>query len=59
MEKTCISVLEMGRRLNIARTAAYALVKQPGFYPAFRIGRRVVVSVDALERWIDEQIAVS
>ena len=33
MEKTCISVLEMGRRLNIARTAAYALVKQPGFYP--------------------------
>ena len=59
MEKTCLSVLEMGKYLGISRTAAYVLASQPSFYPAFRIGRRVVVSVDALERWIDEQVAAS
>lgn len=57
MEKTCLSVSEMGSYLGISRTAAYALANHPGFYPAFRIGRRVVVNVAALEKWIAEQTA--
>lgn len=55
MNELCISVPEMGKRLNISRAAAYALVHAEGFYPAIRFGSRVLVRVASLERWLAEQ----
>lgn len=48
----CISIEEMGHRLGISRTLAYQMARSEGF-PAVRLGRRLVVPVAALERWLD------
>lgn len=48
----------MGKRLGVSRAMAYDLINTQGFYPAFRIGKRVLVRVDALEKWLDEQTVV-
>ncbi len=53
----CISVPEMGKRLHISRAKAYDLANQESFYPAFRVGTRRVVSLEALHRWLAEQTA--
>lgn len=50
-----ISVTELAQRLNISKSSANKLTHSSGFYPAFKIGKRIVISVSALERWIDEQ----
>lgn len=55
MNEICITIPEMGKRLHISRSAAYNLANATDFYPAFRIGKRVLVRVDALEKWLDEQ----
>lgn len=52
--KLTYSVKEMAQVLGIGIAAAYALVKKPGF-PAVHVGKRVVVPVDGLRRWLDEQ----
>lgn len=50
-----LTVPQMADQLNISRATAYALVKDPGFYPAFRIGNRVLISTKALESWVIER----
>lgn len=57
MENICITVPELGKRLGVSRAMAYNLVNAQGFYPAFRIGKRVLVRLDSLEKWLDEQTA--
>ena len=59
MEKNCITVTEMGERMGISRSMAYTLANSQGFYPAFRLGKRVLVSITALEKWLDEQTKLS
>jgi len=54
MEKLCISVSEMGEALGISRVRAYQLVKTTGF-PALVFGRRIMIPVDGLRRWIELQ----
>ena len=54
MEKVCISVPEMAQRLGICRMKAYELVKCSGF-PVITIGRRVLVPVAGLEKWLEAQ----
>ena len=49
-----MSVEEMADELAIGRNVAYQLVQQPGF-PAFTIGRRVLVNRKGLQEWIDAQ----
>lgn len=49
-----MSVEAMADELAIGRNIAYQLVQQPGF-PAFTIGRRVLVSRKGLQDWIDSQ----
>lgn len=49
-----MSVEVMADELDIGRNVAYQLVQQPGF-PAFTIGRRVLVSRKGLQEWIDSQ----
>ena len=58
MENYCITVPEMSKRLGVSRAMAYNLINSKNFYPAFRIGKRVLVRVDALEKWLDEQTTV-
>lgn len=55
MNDICISIPELGRRLHISRASAYNLAHAADFYPAFRIGKRVLVRVDALDKWLDEK----
>ena len=43
---------------GISRSTAYRLCQQPGF-PAFRIGKRVVIDPDDLEKWKKEWVKVS
>ena len=50
MEKY-ISVSEMMELLGISRSAAYNLIKIPGF-PVSRIGARVIIRESALHEWL-------
>ena len=57
MSQYCISVVEMGKRLGVSRGYAYELASRKDFYPAFRLGQRILIRVDALEKWLAEQTA--
>lgn len=46
---------EFAEVFGIGLSGAYKLVNSKGFYPAFRIGKRILISADALERWVSEQ----
>lgn len=52
---SCISVSELGKRLGISRAMAYNLVNSADFYPAFRIGNRILVRVEAFNKWLEDQ----
>lgn len=53
-DKLCISVDEMAMRLGISRAGAFALVHSNGF-PSIRVGRRLLVPLVGLERWLEQQ----
>lgn len=54
-EKLTVSVDEMASMLGISRPVAYELTKREGF-PAVRVSeRRIIVPVEALKRWLNEQ----
>ena len=57
--KLTLTVKEMANQLNISKVTAYNLAKQKDFFPAFRIGNRVLVSASALSLWVDKQTEVS
>ena len=54
IEKKTYSVEEAAQVVGISARYMYDLVRTAGF-PAFRIGRRWLVSVKGLERWIEKQ----
>ena len=56
--KLTITVEELAQELNVSRTTAYNLARSKDFYPAIRIGQRIVVSVQALIRWLEEQTRI-
>jgi excisionase family DNA binding protein len=41
--------------LNISKTKYYELVHDPTFYPAFRIGRKILVNREQLCKWLESQ----
>ena len=54
-EKMTVSVEEMAALIGVSRSVAYQLVKEPGF-PSIRVGgRRLIIPVKSLERWLDER----
>ena len=54
-DKLTVSVDEMAAMLGISRPVAYELAKREGF-PAVRVSeRRIIVPVEALKRWLNEQ----
>lgn len=56
-DKLTVSVDEMAAMLGISRPVAYELAKREGF-PAVRVSeRRIIVPVEALKRWLNEQAA--
>lgn len=56
-DKLTVSVDEMAALLGISRPVAYELAKREGF-PAIRVsGRRIVIPVEALKRWLNEEAA--
>ena len=53
--KLTLTVEEMAQQLNVSRATAYNLARRKDFYPALRIGARLIISTQALVRWLDEQ----
>lgn len=54
MEKLAISIPEAAKVLGVSRTRMYQLAKSTGF-PTVNVGKRILISVKGLERWVDEQ----
>jgi|LSQX01.1.fsa_nt_gb excisionase family DNA binding protein len=55
MEKLAISIEEFAKSTGIGRSKAFELSKQPGF-PIVRLGRRIIIPVDALKAWLENQV---
>lgn len=49
-----MSVKQMAKALGISRNQAYELKDTPGF-PAFRIGKRVLINREMLQDWLNRQ----
>ena len=54
-QKLTLTINELAYHLNVSRATAYALARRKDFYPMFHIGHRMVISLDALKRWLAEQ----
>lgn len=52
VERKTYTVRETAKILGINVTAAYDLARQKGF-PAFFVGRRIIISCSGLERWLE------
>ncbi len=52
-EPLVISVAEAAERVGVSDWLIYRLI-QEGNFPHRRLGRRIVIPVRALERWIDQ-----
>ncbi len=50
-DKLTLNVSELAVKLGISRPKAYELARRDDF-PSIRVGRRIVVTVAALERWL-------
>lgn len=53
MEKLTVTVPEMAEMLNICLPKAYQLTRIEGF-PVLRIGRKVVIPLEALKEWVNK-----
>ncbi len=53
-KKKTLSAPELAECLGISRAGAYNLMQAQDF-PSFRIGKRVLVTNAALEKWLEEQ----
>lgn len=49
---------ELAEVLGIGRNAAYALCNRADF-PTIHVGRKLVIPVDGLRRWLDQQTEVA
>lgn len=58
-EKIVVSVSELASMLQISKPTAYQLLNREGF-PSVRISpRRIVIPVDALMTWLNENAVVT
>jgi len=48
------TVKQLAERLQVSMPTAYAMTKQKGF-PVFRVGKKKLIPLTALERWLEEQ----
>ena len=54
-EKKVLSRKELAGYLGVGQNKAHQLVSDKSFYPAFRLGGRVLVNKDMLDKWLNEQ----
>ncbi len=54
VEKLTVTVPEMAKMVGVSTCTAYNLIHRADF-PVIRVGRRAVIPVDALKRWIEAQ----
>ena len=53
-EKLTLSVEELAKELGISKPIAYELTKRDGF-PSIRVSeRRIIIPVEPLRRWLEE-----
>ncbi len=55
MNAKTITPEELMEILKIGRNSAYELVHSESFFPAFRIGRKILINVDKLDDWLEQQ----
>ena len=55
MEKLTMNISEAAQILGISRPTMYRLIAR-GDFPVLRIGRRTLIPIAPLERWIEKQI---
>ena len=54
-EKLAISVEELAKTLGISKPVAYELIKRADF-PSVRLSeRRIIIPVEPLKRWLEQQ----
>lgn len=56
-KKLCITVDEMSERLGVGRSMAYQLARRDDF-PTIRLGRKMLISTQGLEAWVEKQAGV-
>lgn len=54
--KKALSVAEAAEALGITRQCLYSNLLHRKDFPSFKVGRRTLVSAEALDRWIAEQV---
>lgn len=54
MPKLVYSIREAAQVLGISTSKMYQLARCKGF-PSIRVGKRTLVSINGLERWVEEQ----
>ena len=53
-ERLTLSVEELAKELGISKPIAYELIKREGF-PSIRVSeRRIIIPVEPLRRWLEE-----
>ena len=52
-----LTVEELASALQISRHSAYMLTSDLSFFPCFKEGRKLLISYDSLQRWIDQRCA--
>ena len=55
-QKLTYTAKEAAQAANVSMPTIYAWTKITGF-PVVRVGRKVVVPIDAFKRWLEEQAA--
>ncbi|MCL2810618.1 MAG: helix-turn-helix domain-containing protein [Clostridia bacterium] len=56
IDRKAINATELARYLGVGRNRAYQLIHMEGF-PAVKISpRRIVIPLEALERWLEERV---
>ena len=46
---------DMAETLSVSRAKAYELATRPDFFPSFRLGKRILINRQLLEKWLAEQ----
>jgi excisionase family DNA binding protein len=54
LKPLAISAPEAARLLGVSKPTIYTLINRSDF-PSFRIGNRVLISVEGLKKWIEKQ----
>lgn len=58
LEPVAVSLSQAAQMLGVSRPTVYQYANLPDF-PAFRVGGRVLVSVDGLRAWVNARAGVN